>query len=189
MNIHPFLWIRDTALKGTFLAAATLAIAAMLVLQSLGAPLQTPEAPAGIVSFELAGNLANSAAILASWDPAAKVSAGVNLGLDYLFIVAYVTAIGIACMLVSYHFKRNMRHWGMAGILLAWGILLAGVLDCVENYALISLLLGSQAEILPVVARFCAIPKFTLVFLGLIYVLIGSVASVLMSPGGRKSAA
>ena len=188
MGTNPFLRVRDSSQKATFWASAALTIATMTALLVLGAPLRTSEAPWGIVSFELAGHLANSEMILASWDPTAKVSAGANLGLDYLFIVAYTVAIGLGCVLVAGGLAHNGRQWGHAGIFLSWGTILAGALDSVENYALIRLLLGSKAEILPVVARFCAIPKFVLVFLALFYVIVGALAWLVLARG-RKSAA
>jgi hypothetical protein len=74
-------------------------------------------------------------------------------------------------------------------VLLAWGMLFAGALDSVENYALIKLLLGSQANILALVARSCAIPKFLIVLLGLLYVILGAVISSVLGKRGQHSAA
>ena len=184
MNIHPFLWLRDSSQKAAFWVSTALALLTMITLQLLGAPLRTEASPAGIVSFELAGSLANIATILASWDPTARIYAGLNLGLDYLFIGTYVAGIGLGCVLVAQSLGRHGRLLGVAGLLLAWGMLLAGALDCVENTALIKLLLGSQANIMAVVARLCAIPKFLIVFLGLLYVILGAVVSLLLN---RKS--
>ena len=189
MNIHPFLWLRDSSQKAAFWVSTALALLTMITLQLLGAPLRTEASPAGIVSFELAGNLANIETILASWDPTARIYAGLNLGLDYLFIGTYVAGIGLGCVLVAQSLGRHGRLLGAAGLLLAWGMLLAGALDCVENTALIKLLLGSRANILAVVARFCAIPKFFIVFLGLLYVILGAVVSALLSRKNRQSSA
>ena len=132
MGTNPFLRVRDSSQKATFWASAALTIATMTALLVLGAPLRTSEAPWGIVSFELAGHLANSEMILASWDPTAKVSAGANLGLDYLFIVAYTVAIGLGCVLVAGGLAHNGRQWGHAGIFLSWGTILAGARFCRE---------------------------------------------------------
>jgi hypothetical protein len=189
MNTHPFLWLRDSSRKATFWALTALALLTMIALQLLGAPLRTEASLSGIVSFELAGSLANIETILTSWDPTTRIYAGLNLGLDYLFIGTYVGAIGLGCVLVAESLGRHGRLLGTTGVLLAWGVLLAGALDCVENYALIKLLLGSQANILAVVARSCAIPKFLIVLLGLLYVILGAVISSVLGKRGQQSAA
>jgi hypothetical protein len=62
------------------------------------------------------------------------------------------------------------------GTLLAWAQFGAALLDALENYALIQVLLGSQQALWPVVARWCAIPKFLIVAAGLVYVGIGTVS-------------
>jgi hypothetical protein len=189
MNAHPFLWVRDSSRKPLFWISTALAALTMIALQLLGGPLKSEVSPTGIVSFELAGSVTNVDRILRSWDPNTRVYAGLNLGLDYLFIDAYVVAIGLGCVLVAGSLGRHGRLLGVAGALLAWGVLLAGALDCVENYALIKLLLGSQANILAVVARACAIPKFLIVLLGLLYVIIGAIVSSVLGMQGRQSAA
>jgi hypothetical protein len=164
---------------------AGLAVLTMLALQLLGAPLRTEASPAGIVSFELAGNIANSERILESWDPGAHVYAGLNLGLDFLFIDAYVGAIGMGCVLVGSMLGRRSHPLGAAGRYLAWAVVLAGVLDCVENYALIRLLLGSRQAWLAAAAQWCAVPKFLIVLAGLIYVALGLILSLLTPRVGR----
>ena len=99
--VHPFLWVSESSRTRVFWVFFTLAVALMVILQLLGAPLKTAAAPAGIVSYELAGKAAESQKILSAWDPAQKAYAGLNLGLDYLFIVSYVGAIGLGCSLLA----------------------------------------------------------------------------------------
>jgi len=52
------------------------------------------------------------------------------------------------------------------------------LLDSIENYALIRVLLGSQQELWPRMALWCAVPKFLIVAVGLVYVLIGAVIAI-----------
>jgi hypothetical protein len=54
------------------------------------------------------------------------------------------------------------------------------MLDGVENYALIRVLFGTDLSVWPVVARWCAIPKFLIVGAGLIYVIVGTIVVVVM---------
>jgi hypothetical protein len=61
------------------------------------------------------------------------------------------------------------------GIIISWAQFLAALLDCVENYGLIQILVGVQNEVWPVVAKWCARPKFLIVGVGLFYVVVGTV--------------
>lgn len=146
----------------------------MISLQVLGSQLINEISPAGIVSFEFAGNLAKAKSILSSWDSSAKVYAGLSLGLDFVFLLAYSCAIGMGCVLISEALTPSLRFLKSLGAVFAWGFVLAAVLDALENYALLRLLVGSSNELWPVVAQWAATPKFVLVALGLIYVILGS---------------
>jgi hypothetical protein len=150
----------------------------MVGLNALGRPLNTEVAPSGIISFELAGKLPVAQRIVESWGQTGRVYAGLNLGLDYLFMVAYSSCISLGCMLVA----RSLARWGESlssvGVLLAWAQFGAALLDAMENYALIQVLLGSQQAWWPAVARWCAIPKFLIVAAGLVYVGVGAVLGV-----------
>lgn len=174
MDKHPWKWISPASQKGVFWAALVVTLAVMGILQVSGAPLKTKEAPGGIVTYELAGKLPKTQAILNSWDERAKIYAGLNLGFDFLFLLVYPFSIGLGCALVAGGFGAGF--WGGTGMLLAWLLPLAGLLDAIENYALIRLLLGSQETALSGLAKWCAIPKFAIVIAGIVYVLGGAAA-------------
>jgi hypothetical protein len=189
MNLrHPSRWISPSAQTRAFVALLAVTLVVMISLQVLGAPLQTDAAPLGIVSFELAGNLPVAQSMLESWGPIGRVYAGVNLGLDYLFLFAYAGSIGLGCALLAQSLSRRIRSLSRAGVILAWGLIAAGLLDAVENYALIHVLLGSQRELWPVVARWCAIPKFLIVAVGLLFLILGSIAALVLRLGSRNRA-
>jgi hypothetical protein len=172
---HPFEWLPEASRRRVFVISVLLAIFVMVILQVLGRPLNTEAAPAGIVSFELAGNTLAADHMLESWGEAGRVYAGLSLGLDYLFLVAYAVAIGLGCVLVARTFSQGSRFLAAAGILLAWAQFGAALLDGLENYALIRVLLGSQHKLWPILAQWCAVPKFLIVVLGLVYVGFGTV--------------
>jgi hypothetical protein len=183
----PYTWIRPEARFPVFWFTVVVSILLMITLQFLGRPLQTEAAPAGIVSYELAGFPRSAADVLQSWDAEARQFASLNLGLDYLFLTAYAIAIGLGCRLVGERMERDRSLLGKVGYLLAWALPLAAVLDAVENYALIRLLLGSTHHNWPLLARWAAIPKFTLVFLGLIYVLLGWGVNTIVRIRGKRA--
>ena len=68
---------------------AIFTVIAFLAMRPFLEPLITPEAPNGIISFELAKTLEQSQAMLSSWDNNAKINAGISLGIDYLFLFFY----------------------------------------------------------------------------------------------------
>lgn len=185
---HPFLWVSESSRTRVFWVFFAIAVALMIIMQLLGAPLKTADAPAGIVSYELAGSAVVSQGILASWDARIRAYAGLNLGLDYLFIVSYVGAIGMGCSLLAARIRPRAAPLAWAGIALAWGMLLAGALDALENVALLRLLLGAGPGAWPVVARACAIPKFLIVALGLLYLLVAGVVALSGKGFGKRSA-
>jgi len=182
---HPFVWLSEPGQKRAFVAWTALALVVMAGLQLLGGPLQTEAAPAGIVSFEFAGEITKAQGMVESWGQRGQVVAGLNLGLDYLFMVAYAGAIGLGCVLVGRSYGQRAAAVAWLGIALSWGLWLAALLDAVENYSLIRVLLGSAAEVWPALARWCALLKFVLVGAGLAYVLLGSLLLLAWGKRGR----
>ena len=153
-----------------------LTLALTLALQIVGRPLQTAAAPQGIISFELAGNLPAAQAIIASWNSAAQLHAALSLGLDYLYMPLYAIAIALACVQAAGSSLRSPRPIWALGILLAWALGLAALLDAVENIALFQLLLGSTSTTWSAVAKACATVKFAFVIVGLLYAGVRGIA-------------
>lgn len=172
----PYAWIQPSKMGRVFVFIFFVTLLLIFSLQVLGSPLKNEVATGGIISYEFSGDLQTAQAILASWGDDGKVFAGLQLGLDYLFMPAYAMAIGLACVLVSNSFMPALQRWG---IWLAWGQWAAAGLDCLENYALIRLLIGSTNPLWPSLAYWSAAIKFALVALGLLYVLLGAVLMLL----------
>jgi hypothetical protein len=175
LDRHPFRWINVSSQKWVFWFMFAFTILVIVGMQYSGGPLTTSAAPSGIVSFEFARSLSNAQAMVASWGPEEQVYAGINLGLDYLFMVSYGFAIGLGCVLVARGLADRFKSLATAGVFLAWGALLAALLDALENYGLMRLLLGSTNQVWPTLAYWCAGPKFVLVGLGLLYIILGAV--------------
>ena len=172
----PFAWLSPRARRNAFVAATFLALAVGAWLTALGGALRTDAAPQGIVWFEFAWDAAGAERMIGSWDETARIHAGIVLGLDYLFLVAYATAIALGCALVAGALRPHWPGVAALGLLLAWAQLAAAGFDAVENYALVRLLVGSRDPLWAPLAAGCAIPKFALVACGLAYAATGSVA-------------
>ena len=177
---HPFEWFTPSGQIRAFIFFFILSLMVMVSLQVTGARLITTVSPSGILSFEFAGELSAAQNMVNSWGQTGRVYAGLNLGLDYLFLLVYACAIGLGCVLVARSLSPRTTFLANLGILIACAQFGAALLDCVENYALIRVLFGTEMAVWPVVARWCALPKFSIVGAGLIYVIIGTIVVVVL---------
>jgi hypothetical protein len=94
------------------------------------------------------------------------------LRLDCLFIAAYVTAIGLGCHLIA----RDARgFWQPTGRFLAYAQIASGLVDAIENAALLILLhRGFDPQIMGA-ARFATAVKFYVPVAGTIYIVIAAI--------------
>jgi hypothetical protein len=143
-----------------------------------------PASP-NIVDFEFCHTVDRANAILNSWNQVARVQAAFSLGFDYLYIPVYSTTIALACVWAANLLGTN-RIWHNMGMLFAWGIWVAAILDCVENYALLTMLQGPVVNPYPAIASLCASGKFSLILLGLVFCIIVSLIRIISNPGHSK---
>ena len=167
---HPLDFIPDRTRKPLFWALLGLTLILFAIFRPLGAPLTTSAAPSGIVSFELARTPENAQAMVASWDARAQLFAAFGLGFDYLFMPSYAFAIALACLLAA---GRHAGAFAKISAWLGWGAFLAAIFDSVENIGLWNSLLGPVGATWPQVSYWCAMFKFALILLGILYGLVG----------------
>ncbi len=182
---HPFEQIPGNLAKAIFGGLFILTLLLMVLMNLIGAPLETAAAPYGIISYELAGNSKNALKILASWGEIARQKAAFSLGLDYLFMVVYSTTIGLGCILAGRAMVERDVSLGKVGLPLAWGQWAAAGLDALENIGLVLILFGWDAQLWAPLSRWCAILKFSLIFLGITYSLLGLALSIGLKPKTR----
>ncbi len=186
MLAHPFGWLPEARQKQAFWALLVPTLLFMTALLSIGTPLKTAAAPGGMMAYEFAGTAASAQRMVGSWDHRAQLCAALGLGLDYLFLVLYACSIALGCALVAQRLSGR-RFLTAAGAFLAWGQFAAALLDAVENYALIRILLyGVESEVWPATAFCCAALKFALVVPGILYVLLGALWAT--CAGNRRTA-
>jgi hypothetical protein len=145
-------------------------VVAMLAMGLLDQPIKSHQARLGIVSFELAGDVPTAQAIVDSWDARARSVAGIGLGFDYLFMLAYSTTLAMACLWATGVFGRRGSPLASVGVPLALGQWVAGVCDAIENLALIRILVNGASDPWPAVAWWAAVTKFVLLTLGVAYI-------------------
>lgn len=179
---HPFDWIPAMARQRAFIVSFVATLFVMAVFQFLlDPPLRTAAAPAGIVSFELAGTTDKAFQIMVSWEnvktdntaplpETLPLLAALGLGFDFLFMPIYASALSLGILLAA---KGRSGVWPLAGNVLGWGALIAPIFDAIENVVLFKILLGGAIAPHPQIAFWCASIKFSLIILGILYGLIG----------------
>ena len=185
---HPLEAIPSSSRKPIFFTFLAGTLILFAVFRVLDAPLRTSTAPNGIVSFELAGTPFQAQAIIDSWHEMAYLLSSVEgeplpgfvsraysfaafgLGIDYLFMPVYATALALGILLVA---GRHKGWFATLGAWLGWGAYAAALFDAVENFALWKVLLGAVFSAWPSVASVCASVKFGLLVLGLVFALVG----------------
>lgn len=183
---HPFCWLPATSQRVMLAISALLTALTMAVIHWSNAPLQSPEAPLGMVSLQLAGTLPAAQKILAAWGVQGQIPAAFNLGIDCLYLLVYATTLSLGCVMLARSLP-GPRGITALGVWLSWGVLVAALLDALENALLISLLLGDLREAWAVLAFWCAVPKFALVLAALGYLGIGGLL-LMVRVGERQGA-
>jgi hypothetical protein len=151
-----------------------------MLLDHIGQSLKTAEAPRGILSFELAFTAARSEAIVRSWDSVRKIAKN-SLLLDFVFIPLYSTTLALLCIVAGHFFQRhNWSGLSTVAVVIAWYQWVAGLLDLVENWALLRLLNIKPPfpDTLPWLAGWCAFFKFLLIILALVCFLVAVACSL-----------
>jgi hypothetical protein len=146
-----------------------LLVLVLVAMRLIDSGLQTASAVHGIVSFEFCAFSASCAVQLQDWGVRGQQLAMLSLGLDYLFIPLYAGLLWLALVrLASLQSIKLQRLTRFAAHL----ALLAGLVDTLENYALIQLLLSQSITPYGMLAALCASAKFTLLALSFSWLLI-----------------
>jgi len=170
-DLYRFLSDRARVRLMIWTGIATLALG--LGMSQLGGSLQNGSAPWGLISLELAHTMDGARTVLASWDAAARVDAALVVGLDFLFLVSYSLFLSLMCVQLAGQLYTWHRVPALVGVILSWAMLLAGLVDAVENVALVQMLRGSALPLWPTVAYWSAVPKFVTILLSVAFCLWG----------------
>ncbi|MEW6130372.1 MAG: hypothetical protein AB1757_25275 [Acidobacteriota bacterium] len=186
MMTHPFAKIPLEKRKPVFLTALVASLALMVTLGVLGEPLKEKDenkpvkdlvAPGGIMSFEFAKTPDNAQKIIDYWGKAGVRQQAINhFFIDYLYLITYPISIGMTCVGVAFLLReKSLAFLAHLGGWLAWGQLIAGLCDAIENALLLTMLVQVSANASMTTSRILTIIKFALVIAGLLYVYIGAI--------------
>lgn len=131
-----------------------------------------------MLTFEMAGTPDRSSEVLRlsrENDGAAYDKFRNALLWDFVFLFLYPASTAIACFIATrFLAERGLVAFRFGLIIMALQ-LLAGMLDAMENFALLRVLRGPIESPWPQVAKWCAIPKFLIVGAGALYAMFGAI--------------
>jgi len=149
----------------------------MIVMSRTGAPLKTSATPNGILNLEFAYDTTRVNAIITAWSSTPGVdtidAAKKNTYLDFIFIFFYALFLYLASMKLNEKFGGK---FGKAGKWIGRGALLAGGLDVLENAGMLVSLSGHTSDPVVLFTVICAVLKWLLAVVAVLYVLTGVVA-------------
>lgn len=167
---HPLEQLSSTCFRRVFWCALAATAALSALLGSIGARYAEKKGPDGasydVVAFELMRTPDQAKVILATWGPDGIAAAKTQTKLDFLFLLCYSTLVagGIVAL-----YTGAPRGWVVTGRALAWGQWVAALADALENTALLQVLYGASNTPWPQTAFACALLKFAVLGLGLIW--------------------
>lgn len=130
----------------------------------------------GIIDFELAKTDIRAKEIRTAWaveenqvefpDGSGRIVALVEIArrdifIDFLFIAGYVALISFSCFWIAEDIRWDVLS--QAGTMIGWSVVAAGVLDVVENLAMLVMLEDGPTPFLAAVSFWSALPKFVLI--------------------------
>ena len=151
-------------------APFTFTVAIMLLLRIMGAPLETPDTPLGIVSLELANDSAAIQKTLGVWS-AVRVTAAAktNILADFIFIPFYALLFYTLCGNIA---VRSGGLTARSGTAIAFACLIAGLLDVFENLLMLSSLNGWFNTLTAIMTASLAWTKFGLLAIASAYIIL-----------------
>jgi hypothetical protein len=103
------------------------------------------------------------------WDESTREKLRAALWWDYLFIFIYAAMLATMCFLAARFLDAQKILAFEYGLIVICLQLVAAMSDAIENFALLKVLDGQVNSTWPQMARWCAILKFGLIFVGLLY--------------------
>jgi hypothetical protein len=156
--------------------AALATVVMIMVMRWMGIGLESKFSPLGIVNFELAKTFSSATDII---NEVGKRPLQWNIGVDFLFIIAYSFFFFFCCWALMNNYRSSgLKTLGLIFLELS---VLVGVLDLVENIAMLITLGGYGSDISVTVSRWAAIIKFSLAGLVFVYIIVASVLMYFIS--------
>jgi len=160
--MDPFAFIPVDRRPQVLSAAALVSLACMLTLYYIG--------PANLAkALEASTSQDEVNKITASFGNHGRGLALLNLAIDYVFIPAYVSGLGLACLAFLNHDVSGIfRSVGIFAAMLAY---VAGAADVIENTSLVLTLLWRFDALIMSLARIATVIKLMGLAVGFVFIL------------------
>lgn len=135
---HPWRALQETTRRRLLTRTGAIFVILTIAMMRAGAPLKNAIAPHGIVSLELAWSAERARQILQGWSPDQHHVAAQGIRLDFTYILVYALALSLACALVADRAGERSPLLQRIAAFASWGVLVAGVLDVLENLAMMA---------------------------------------------------
>jgi hypothetical protein len=165
-----------------FLLSGTLALFLLLRFQG---KLETKDTPLAILSLEFANNAERITEVRQAWEASGMTGkAKTNIWIDFLFIPFYAMLFYTLCGTIS---VRMQGFAAKLGIFLAFGALVAGLLDALENILMLLALNGHYNDFSAWITGALVWSKFALLAMAALYVIpLGARLLLLKAIGLKK---
>ena len=179
------------ALRALFFFSLAASVAVVAALEKLNGALRNSVASQGVMSLELARTLDRQRQLLASWGPSARLRLAFSIGLDFFCVVAFLSALALACIWLAAALRRRRTVGSQLGVVVAWTLGIMGAFWMLQNVLLASALFGHRTELTAEITYWCALLKFTVMAAAVAYLALGAVALLIRSqlrasPAGAK---
>lgn len=124
-----------------------------------------------IVHFELAMGTQESSDLLSRWSPQQTCDMKASIYYDFPFILSYVAFSALLCSALCASLARSFPGWAWFGERIAWGFVVAGALDVVEDAGLLLAIWKRSAAPWPQLAGLASIAKWSYIGFALLYAL------------------
>jgi hypothetical protein len=134
----------------------------VVIMQWQGKSLKTPTSLHGILDLEFAGNHVRLNELITVWEPA---NVYINIGLDFIFIISYVSFFLEACRFINYTktFRKSTKTIGILSIS-------AGILDILENFFMLRAFSATGGKAIAIAGYFAA-AKFFLIAVVVLFII------------------
>jgi len=144
-----------------------------IAMFSIDLLIQNELTPLGIISFEFIKSIEASNMALEAWGDQGRIAVGISLGMDFFYVALYVIILYAFLQMAAQKAQEVSVFCEKTLLKMAYFSPLLGLLDYIENYSLIELLLGSQYAFWPVLAYYCALIKFSGLALFITFAIFG----------------
>jgi hypothetical protein len=173
-EIYPFARWSPALRKNLLRIGLAATVICALVMARIGMPLTSATTPGGILDFEFAKTASEAQRVMQAWGDAGVAAARTQTLVDFVYLVLYAGTLCLAVGLSVHVWARRSTLFGWIGVVLAWLAPAAGLLDAVENIAMLRQWSDGSNDQLAWLAWATAGAKFGIILCGMIYALFAA---------------